>query len=109
MYRLFSMCVASVLGAGLAAIAPMPCQAQEQYQFESDLIAKGRVFESVGAGFRAIRRGPKGNYYILTAPAPVLQIYDAAGKRVGQVPNESAAKTKGASLVAGESVDLDPQ
>ena len=60
-----------------------------------------------GAGFRAIRRGANGNYYILTAPAPALQIYDAAGKRVGQIPNESAAKAKGAALVYGESFDVD--
>src|ERR1700681_4394132 len=109
MYRLFSVCVGSVLGAALAAIASIPCQGQEQLQFESDLVAKRRLFDGVGAGFRAIRRGANGNYYILTAPAPALQIYDAAGKRVGQVPSESAAKAKGAALVYGESFDVDQE
>jgi hypothetical protein len=107
MHRLFSVCLAPVLSAALAAMASTPCHAQEQLQFESDLVAKGRVFDGVGAGFREIRRGANGNYYILTAPAPVLQIYDAEGKRVGQVPTESAAKAKGAALVYGESFDVD--
>ena len=71
------------------------------------LLAKRRVFDAAGAGFRAIRRGPNGNYYILTAPAPALQIYDAAGKRVGQIPSEAAATAKGAALVYGESFDVD--
>lgn len=107
MHRLSAVCIASLLGAGLAAILPLPIRAQEQYQFESDLTANRRMFDSVGPGFRAIRRGPNGNYYILTAPAPVLQIYDPAGKRVGQVPSESAAAAKGAALVYGESFDVD--
>jgi hypothetical protein len=107
MHRLCTVCIASLLGAGFAAILPLPVRAQEQYQFESDLTANRRMFDSVGAGFRAIRRGPNGTYYILTAPAPAVQIYDSAGKRVGQVPSESAAAAKGASLVYGESFDVD--
>jgi hypothetical protein len=107
MCRPISVCIASLMAAALAAIFSLPAHAQEPYQFESDLMAKRRVFDSVGAGFRAIRRGPNGNYYILTAPAPVVQIYDAMGKRVGQIPSESAAAAKGAALVYGESLDVD--
>src|SRR5579862_4821467 len=107
MPRLNSASAACALVAIFATIFLLPSRAQEPFQFETDLTAKGRVFNSVGAGFRAIRRGPKGNYYILTAPAPALQIYDAAGKRVGQIPNDSAAKVKGAALVYGESFDVD--
>ena len=107
MFRVNSICILLLLGAAISTIAPRPSHAQEQFQYESDLVAKGRVFDGVGAGFRAIRRGTNGNYYILTAPAPVLQIYDAAGKRVGQIPSESGAKIKGATLVYGESFDVD--
>lgn len=108
MHRLGTVRFASLLGlaAALAAIIPASARAQEQYQFENDLMAKRRVFDSVGAGFRAIRRGPKGNYYILTAPATAVQIYNPEGKRIGQVPNESAA-SKSAALVYGESFDVD--
>lgn len=107
MSRSISTAAACVMVAILAAIFALPSHAQEEFQFETDLTAKGRVFDGVGAGFRAIRRGANGNYYILTAPAPALQIYDAAGKRVGQIPSESAAKVKGAALVYGESFDVD--
>ena len=107
MRRLYLLLIISMVGATFTAILPQAARAQEQFQFESDLTAKRRVFESVGAGFRAVRRGPNGNYFILTAPAPAVQIYDATGKRVGQIPSESAVKIKGAALVYGESFDVD--
>jgi hypothetical protein len=105
MIRVISLGVTALSIAAIAALAPSPFRAQEQFQFESDLVAQRRVFESVGPGFRAIHHGPNGNYYILTAPSAAVQIYDGAGKRVGQLPSESAAK--GASLVYGESFDVD--
>ena len=107
LYSLYTLCLMSVLGAALAAAVPLPACAQEPYQYETDLIAKRRVFRDVGAGFRAIRRGPHGNYYILTAPSPAVQIYSASGTRVGQIPSESSATATGAALVYGESFDVD--
>jgi len=109
MHRLYSLCLASLLGAALAAVLSLPARAQEPYQYESDLVAKRHVFRDVTAGFREIRRAPNGNYYILTAPSPAVQIYNAEGTSVGQFPNESAVKAKGATLVYGESFDVDPQ
>jgi hypothetical protein len=91
----------------LSALPRLPARAQEPYQYESDLMAKRRLYRDVGAGFRQIRRGPNGNYYLLTAPAPAVLIYDPSGKRIGQVPNISAAAAKGAALVYGESFDVD--
>jgi hypothetical protein len=105
MIRVISLCVATLSVAALAALAPLPFRAQEQFQFESDLIAQRRVFEAVGPGFRAIHHGPNGNYYVLTAPSAAVQIYDGAEKRIGQIPAETAAK--GVSLVYGESFDVD--
>jgi hypothetical protein len=107
MHRLYLFIVASLLGATLAAIVPAPAGAQEQFQFESELTAKRRIFESVGAGFREMRSGPNGNYYILMAPAPAVMIFDAKGTRIGQIPSESAAAKKGTALVYGESFDVD--
>jgi hypothetical protein len=109
MHRLYLAAIALLSGALLAAILPRPVRAQEQYQYETDLLAKRRVFEAAGAGFRAIRRGPNGNYYILTASTPAVVIYDANSARVGQIPSESASKTKGAALVYGETFDVDPE
>jgi hypothetical protein len=108
MYRIaISLYVATLLAVALASIDPVPSHAQEQFQFESPLLAKHRVFDAAGTGYRAIRRGPNGNYYVLTAPASALHIYDAAGHRVGQIPSDGAATVKGAALVYGESFDVD--
>jgi len=107
MYRLYGVRAASVLATVLVALLSSPARAQEPYQYESDLVAKRRVYHDVGAGFHEIRRGPNGNYYVLAAPAPAVLIYDPSGKPVGQVPSSSAAATKGTAIVYGESFDVD--
>lgn len=107
MYRLYAVCAAATLATLMVALLSPPARAQEQYQYESDLVAKRRIYRDVGAGFREVRRGPNGNYYVLTAPAPAVLIYDPSGKPVGQVPNVSAATMKGAAIVYGESFDVD--
>src|SRR6266852_8219454 len=106
MYRLHLVWAAAAL-ATLLVLISLPVRAQEQYQYERDLTAKPRLYRSVGAGFREIRRGPNGNYYVLTAPAPAVIIYDPSGKQIGQVPNSSAVAVKGAALLYGESFDVD--
>jgi hypothetical protein len=107
MDRVISLSLAALPVAALVALAPAASRAQEPFQFESELSAKRRVFETAGPGFRAIHQGPNGNYYVLTAPSAAVQIYDAAEKRVGQIPSETAAAAKGAALVYGESFDVD--
>jgi len=93
--------------AALALLVSLPGRSQEVTQFENDLVAKRRVFAAVGAGFRAVRRGPNGTYYVLTAPAPAVQIYDASGARTSQVPSESGAAAKGTAIVYGQDFDVD--
>jgi hypothetical protein len=107
MNRTYSVCMAAMLAAMLTPFLSLSGRAQEQYQFESDLVARKRILPDVGAGFRQIRIGPNGNYYVLTAPAPALVIYDPTGKRVGQIPDASAATAKNGALVYGESFDID--
>ncbi len=107
MYRLHSVCAAAVLATVPALFLSLPACAQEQYQYESDLVAKRQLYRDVAAGFREIHRGPNGNYYVLTAPAPAVLIYDPSGKRIGQVPSQSGAAAKGAALVYGESFAVD--
>ena len=102
----YIVCAAAALAAVLVEFS-LPVRAQEQYQFETDLMAKRRVFRDVGAGFRQIRRGPNGNYYVLSAPGPAVMIYDPSGKVIGQFPSASAAAVKGAALVYGDSFDMD--
>ena len=105
--RLRAICAAAVLAAIAALVLSLPIRAQEPYQFESDLVAKRRLYKDVGAGFRQIRRGPNGNYYVLIAPAGAVFVYDPSGTRIGEVPHPSAAAAKGAALAYGESFDVD--
>ena len=91
----------------MLAFISLPLRAQEPLQYESDLTAKRRIFASVGPGFREIHRGPGGNYYVLTAPALAVTIYDSSGKPIGQIPSASAAAAKGGGLVYGESFNVD--
>jgi len=112
MHRATPVCAAAALAAVVASFLPLPARAQEPYQFETDLTAKRRVYRDIGPGFRQIRRAPNGNYYVLTAPASALQIYDPTGKLIGQFPATAAAAAntataKGAALVYGESFDVD--
>jgi hypothetical protein len=105
--RLYPVCAVTALAMVLALLLSVAARAQEPYQYESDLVAKRRLYRDVGPGFRQIRRGPNGNYYVLTAPAPALLIYDPSGKRIGEFPGPSAAAAKASALVYGESFDVD--
>ena len=91
----------------LAMIGAAALRAQDQFPFENELLARKRVFSVIGPGFRAIHPGPNGRYYILTAPAPAVQIFDGTGARLGQAPNTATAAAKSSALVYGESFDVD--
>lgn len=72
------------------------------------LVAEKRVLPDVGLGLRAIRRGPSGNYYALIAPGAAASIYSADGKRIGQVPAESARTSQpDSSVVYGSDLEVD--
>ncbi len=107
MNRSYSMCAAAMLAAMLTPFLPLSGLAQEQYQYESDLVARKRILPDVGAGFRQIRIGPNGNFYVLTAPAPALLIYDPSGKRGRPISGCFRRHHKNAALVYGESFDID--
>jgi hypothetical protein len=106
MYRPQLVWAGSALAIVLVFLS-FPARAQEPYQYENDLVAKRRLYRDVGPGFRQIHRGPNGNYYVLTAPAPAVLIYDSSLKLIGQVPSQSAAAAKGVALLYGESFDVD--
>src|SRR5579863_5057339 len=104
--RLYPVYAVAALATVLTMALPLSARAQEPYQYESDLVAKRRLYRDVGAGFREIHRGSNGNYYVLTAPAPAVLIFDSSGKHIGQVPSQSGAAAKGAALAYGESFDV---
>ena len=80
-----------------------------------ELIAKGRLFPTVGPGLRAVKRGADGNYYVLTAPATAVLEFDAAGKLLRRIPAYEEGKTPAPAsqelraITFGEDMDVDAQ
>ncbi|MGD0840870.1 MAG: hypothetical protein ABSA32_06910 [Candidatus Acidiferrales bacterium] len=96
--RAFAALIVVLAAGGVSA------RAQGENPFETELLAVRRVLPDVGPGLRGVRRGPGGNYYVLSAPGAAVAIYDASGKRIGQVP---AHPVGSAAIVYGESFDVD--
>jgi len=96
--------VRRTLGALTLLMIPLSAFCQTDYDVEPELLAHTRVFPEVGAGVQSVCRGPGGRYYVLTAPSPAVIVYDANGKRAGQVPQ--IAK-RPAAIVYGVSLDVD--
>jgi hypothetical protein len=96
-------------------------------QEDPTLDAARRRFPDVGPGFRAIRRGPDGAYYVLALPipadsgdrskrgtlskrsqpsahsAPVVLVFDSQGRKLRQIP----AQPRPGEVVSPSSLDLD--
>ena len=85
---------------------------------EPTLDATRRVFPEVGAGFRAVRRGPDSSYYVLAAMTPpttsksskpaapsqfAVLVFDAEGRKIRQIPVEPPPR----ETVSGRSLDVD--
>jgi hypothetical protein len=108
--------LAIALLSATVAVATLVC-AQE----DPTLDAKRRVFPEVGAGFRAIRRGPEGSYYVLrgAAPAappkvskgskvpppamPAVLVFDSKGAKLREIPIQGRPRER----VSPDSLDLD--
>lgn len=112
-----------------AAISSLPLvQAQE----DPTLDATRRSFPDLGEGFRVIRRGPDGSYYVLVFPspapaasssksarsssakssksakatspaAPVVLVFDSKGTKLRQIP----AQPRPGGLLSPSSLDID--
>ena len=80
-----------------------PALAQDQ-EFSRDLLARSRVFAEIGAGVVSIKSDSAGRYYVLADPASVVSIYQADGKRVGQIPD---ANSRGVKIVYAQDIDVD--
>jgi hypothetical protein len=79
-------------------------RAQTDVPILTELLALRRVMPDAGPGLRSVCRGPGGNYYVLSAPGAAVLIYDASGKRIGQVPANPVGP---AAIVYGESLSVD--
>jgi len=76
-------------------------------QSESDLVAKRRVFPTLGAGLRAVKQGSEGRLYILASPTPGLIVYDKDDKQVLSIQSlPLGPKNQQAPIVFGEDCDV---
>jgi hypothetical protein len=120
--------IAQILPLPLAILcAAVFSSALMRAQEDPTLDAARRRFPDVGAGFRAIRRGPDGAYYILAPPTPsdpadssrratrskrsqpsahsvsVVLVFDSQERKLRQIP----AQPRPGELVSPSSLDLD--
>lgn len=96
----------------LALMCLLACATSSVFaQEEGDLLAKRRVFQPVGPGLRAVKRGGDGRLYILASPSPGLLVFDAQGKQVlsiNELPAIAAVAKAGHALITfGEDCDAD--
>ena len=101
--------------AGLCLLACLAggARGQDTPDYEDQVTAKKRLLPGVGAGLRAVKRGPDGNFYVLTAPGSSVSVFDPAGKLLRRIP--AYEETKGpqspslVGIVYGEDMDVDAQ
>lgn len=100
----------------LAGLCLLACLAGCSFgQDEGDLMANRRLLPGIGPGLRAVKRGPDGNYYVLTAPGSSVSVFDPAGKLVRRVPSYTDSKSPSpqsaqpATITFGEDMDVDAQ
>jgi hypothetical protein len=95
----------------IAAVALLALAGGALAQDDFELKAASRVFPGIGPGLRSVKRDAAGNYYVLTAPAASVSVFDPTGKLLRKVPSyegvsgPQAAELHGISF--GEDVDVD--
>ena len=106
--RAFGRVPAQMIVLLLAALASGigVARAQDEVPIQTEMLALRRLMPDVGPGLHGVGRGPDGRYYVLTAPGAAVLVYDASGKRVGQVP---ANPVGAAAIVYGESLAVDAE
>ncbi len=105
----------SKIGKLLAAVAALFLLASAipfaSADVDADLMAKRRVFPSIGPGLRAIHRGQDGKYYVLASPNIGITVFDSAGKQLAVIGASSSAPAVAApgraSIASSEDFDMD--
>jgi hypothetical protein len=93
-----------VLAIGLASSAS---------DVDDDLMARRRVFPSIGPGLRALRHDRDGKYYLLASPNVGIAVFDSKEKQLAVIGESSASptadKTAHPPIAFGEDFDVDSQ
>ena len=107
MHRKFGFFLAATAATCVLAIA----LASTASDVDDDLMARRRVFPSIGPGLRALRHGRDGKYYLLASPNVGINVFDSKEKLltvVGEPPASSASDKNARPPIAfGEDFDVD--
>jgi hypothetical protein len=93
--------LAAIVVAAIPSVRPAAGQG-----LQNVLHAQARVFPEVGPGVKMLKRDSSSRYYVLADPANSVIVYDATGKRIGQIPN---ANSHGATIHYAVDIDVDRQ
>jgi hypothetical protein len=109
MHRKFGKFLAAAAATCVLALA----LASAASEVDDQLMARRRVFASIGPGLRALRHGRDGKYYLLASPNVGIAVFDAKEKQLtifGASPASPAPDNAGHPPIAfGEDCDVDAQ
>jgi hypothetical protein len=109
MRRKFGKFLVAATGTCVLALA----LASAASEVDDQLMARRRVFPSVGPGLRALRHGQDGKYYLLASPSVGIAVFDSHEKQltvIGATPASPAAgQTARPPIAFGEDCDVDAQ
>ena len=74
---------------------------------DDQLMAKQRVFPSIGPGLRALRHGQDGKYYLLASPNVGIAVFDSTGKPLKVIGAPVAGSSTPSPISFGEDCDVD--
>lgn len=93
----------SAASLGYCRVAAAQVQIPQE-QMEREITARARLFPEVGPGVKTLKCDSAGRYYVLTAPAPAVQVFNADGKTIAQIPRDAKGRD---AIVYGEDMDVD--
>jgi hypothetical protein len=105
--------IGKFLAAAAATCVLALALASAASQVDDQLMARRRVFPSIGPGLRALRHGQDGKYYLLASPNVGIAVFDAKEKQltvIGSPPGSPASdKAAHPPISFGEDCDVDAQ
>jgi hypothetical protein len=109
MHRKFGKFLAAAAATCVLALA----LASAASEVDDQLMARRRVFPSIGPGLRALRHGRDGKYYLLASPNVGIAVFDSQEKQLTVIgaPPASPTSDKAAHppIAFGEDCDVDAQ
>jgi hypothetical protein len=88
-----------LLALSLGVLCPRPGSAQNLHNMVS---SRERVFPQAGGGIIAMAEDAAGHFYVLSNPGHTVQVFDASGKQIAQIPGANSG-----DVTLHYAVDLD--